>query len=171
MGSEECCAYLTRVWNEEVVANGTFSNDLKRADVTPIFKKSDSTTTKNYRPISVLPSVSKVFERLMQKQILTYIEQYLSPFLCGYRKGYSTQTALIALLEKWKYTLDNKNFSGAVLMDLSKAFDTINHELLIAKLHAYGFSKHSLQLIMDYLSNRLQHIKINTTFSSWSDIV
>ena len=171
MGSEECCAYLTRVCNEEVVANCTFSNDLKRADVTPIFKKSDSTATKNYRPISVLPSVSKVFERLMQKQILTYIEQYLSPFLCGYRKGYSTQAALIALLEKWKYTLDNKNFAGAVLMDLSKAFDTINHELLIAKLHAYGFSKHSLQLIMDYLSNRLQHIKINTTFSSWSDIV
>ena len=150
MGSEECCAYLTRVWNEEVVAKCTFSNDLKRADVTPIFKKSDSTATKNYRPVSVLPSVSKVFERLMQKQILNYIEQYLSPFLCGYRKGYSTQTALISLLEKWKYTLDNKNFAGAVLMDLSKAFDTINHELLIAKLHAYGFSQNSLQIIMDY---------------------
>ena len=170
MGSEECCAYLTRVWNEEVVAKCTFSNDLKRADVTPIFKKSDSTATKNYRPVSVLPSVSKVFERLMQKQILNYIEQYLSPFLCGYRKGYSTQTALISLLEKWKYTLDNKNFAGAVLMDLSKAFDTINHELLIAKLHAYGFCQNSLQLIMDYLTNRLQHIKINTTFSSWSEI-
>ena len=66
---------------------------------------------------------------------------------------------------------DNKKKPGAVLMDLSKAFDTINHELLIAKLHAYGFSKHSLQLIIDYLCNRLQHIKINTTFNSWSDIV
>ena len=86
MGSEECCAYLTGVWNEEVVANCTFSNDLKRVDVTPIFKKSDSTATKNYSPISVLPSV------LMQKQILTYIEQYLSPFLCGYRKGYTDCT-------------------------------------------------------------------------------
>ena len=58
----------------------------------------------------------------------------MSPSLCGYRKGYSTQTALISLLEKWKYTLDNKNFAGAVLMDLSKAFDTINHQLLIACL-------------------------------------
>ena len=81
------------------------------------------------------------------------------------------ELSLISLLEKWKHTLDNKNFAGAVLMDLSKAFDTINHQLLIAKLHAYGFSKNSLQLIMDYLTNRLQHIKINTTFSSWSEIV
>ena len=171
IGAEECCTYLTRVWNEELVANCTFPEDLKKADVTPVFKKNDPTLTKNYRPISILPTVSKVFERLMQKQIQGYIEKYLSPSLCGYRQGYSTQTALVSLLEKWKHTLDNKIFAGAVLMDLSKAFDTINHEFLIAKLHAYGFSKVSLQLIMDYLTNRLQHVKIDTTYSSWSEIL
>ena len=79
---------------------------------------------------------------------------YLSDFLCGYRKGYRTQHALIKLIESWRQSLDNRGYSGGVLMDLSKAFDTINHELLIAKLHAYSFSKESLDLISDYLSDR-----------------
>ena len=113
----------------------------------------------------------KFLKEIIQNQVLTYIDNFLSPHLCGYRKGYSTQTALISFLEKWKYTLDNKGYAGAVLMDLSKAFDTINHELLIAKLHAYGFSRSSLILILDYLSNRWQHVKIHTTFSSWSKLV
>ena len=93
------------------------------------------------------------------------------PFLCGYRKGFNTQTALLSLLEKWKSTLDKKGFAGAVLMDFSKAFDTINHELLIAKLNAYGFSEPSLKLIYNYLKDRLQHIKINSTFSEWSELI
>ena len=86
----------------------------------------------------------------MHKQISNHIETHLSPFMCGYRKGFSTQHALIALIEKWKVSLDNKGFAGAILMDLSKAFDTINHELLIAKLHAYGFNRNALVIIMDY---------------------
>ena len=61
--------------------------------------------------------------------------------MCGYRKGYSTQFALLALVEKWKKILDNHGYAGAIITDLLKAFDTINHELLIAKLHAYGFGK------------------------------
>ena len=87
----------------------------------------------------------------MKKQITPYIDTYLSPYLCGYRKGYSAQHALLSLLEKWKESLDNSGYAGDVLMDLSKAFDTLNHELLIAKLDAYGFSKPALKLILDYL--------------------
>ena len=87
----------------------------------------------NYRPVSVLPPISKIYEKLLQKQINNYIENILSPYLCGYRKGYSNQHALI---EKWKKILDEKAFCGEVLMDLSKTFDNINDELLIAKLHA-----------------------------------
>ena len=96
---------------------------------------------------------------------------HLIKHLCGYRRGLNTQTALLSLIEKWKSILDKKAFSGAVLMDLSKAFDTINHELLIAKLDAYGFSKKSLELTLEYLSNPLQHVKITSKFSSWSEIV
>ena len=101
----------------------------------------------------------------------TYIDKHLSIYLCGYRKGYNAQYALISLLEKWKKSLDQKNYAGAILMDLSKAFDTINHELLLAKLHAYGFDKTALAIIKSYLTNRWQHTKINTTFSSWTELL
>ena len=75
------------------------------------------------------------------------------------------------LVEKWKVCLDQKGYTGAVLMDLSKAFDMINHELLIAKLHAYGFSKDSLEMILNYLSNCYQPVKVNTMFSSWTELI
>ena len=75
----------------------------------------------------------------MQRQIITLIDKCLSPFPCGFRKGYNTQYALIVMIEKWKKHLDNNGISGAILMDLSKAFDTLNHELLVAKFKAYGF--------------------------------
>ena len=79
-----------------------------------------------------------------------------------YRKGFSTQQALLSLIEKWKKALDKKGYGGAILMDLSKAFDTINHELLIAKLEAYGFSNESLKLLHSYLSSRWQRIKVKS---------
>ena len=151
-----------------MLTENSFPKKLKLADIVPVFKKCDPTCARNYQPISVLPTVLKVFERLMHDQVTTYMDAHLSNYLCGYCKGFNTQTALLSLMEKWKSILDKKGFSGAVLMDFSKAFDTINHEILIAKLDAYSFSKKSLELILDYLSNRLQHVKINLTFSSWS---
>ena len=107
----------------------------------------------------------------MQKQILEYIDKHLSSHLCGYRKGHSTQTALIPMLEKLKLSMDNKGFAGGVLMDLSKAFDTINHQLLLVKLHACGFSQQALAIICSYLSTRKQRKKINNVFSSWKDLI
>ena len=80
------------------------------------------------------------------------LEHVLNPNLCGYRKGFSTQHALISMLEKWKQQLDKKGYAGAVLMDLSKAFDCINHELLIAKLDAYGLTNKALRMINNYIS-------------------
>ena len=91
-----------------------------------------------------MPPISKIYEKLSQKNISNYIENIFSPYLYGYRKGYSAQHALIFLIEKWKKILDEKWFCGTVLMDLPKAFDTINHEFLTAKLHAYGFEKTTL---------------------------
>ena len=108
----------------------------------------------------------------MDKQIKSYIEKHLSPFLCGYRKGYNSQYALLAMIEKWKEQLDKTaGITGGVMMDLSKAFDTLNHELLIAKLEAYGFDTGALTIILSYLSDRWQRTKINTSFSTWSEIL
>ena len=172
--AEVCTPFLTNIINKDL-RHSSFPNKLKLADITPIFKKDrikkkDATNVQNYRPVSVLPSTSKIFERIMQDQMSGFISGKLSPYLCGYRKGYSAQHALISLIEHWRSALDKKGYVGAVLMDLSKAFDCINHNLLIAKLHAYGFSIDALKLIKCYLSNRKQRVKINTSFSSWSDL-
>ena len=77
----------------------------------------------------------------------------------------------MALIEKWKASLDKNGYAGAILMDLSKAFDCLNHDLMLAKLHAYGFSKKSLNTIRSYLKHRWQRTKINTSFSKWSELL
>ena len=87
----------------------------------------------------IASTVSKIFERIMEEQITDCNGKFLFPFLCGYRKGFSTKYALLSLIESWRLCPDKRGFAGALLMDQSQAFDTINHELLIAKLHAYGF--------------------------------
>ena len=119
-----------------------------------VYKKENPLLAKNYRPVSVLLTVTTIFERLMQSQLNEHINQFLSPFLCGYRTGFSSQTALLSLIERWKIMLNNKGYAGAVLMDFSKAFNTINYELLTAKLHIYGFSKDALKLILSYLRSQ-----------------
>ena len=168
--SDICSSSILRIVNNGINVSH-FPDELKLADVTPVFKKEDPTNVKNYRPVSVLPVMSKVFERIMQKQINMYIEKFFSPNLCGFRKNFSTQNALTALIENWKISLDQNGYAGAMLMDLSKAFDTLNHELLLAKLHAYGFDKKSLYLIKSYLTDIWQRVKINTAFSSWTELL
>ena len=107
----------------------------------------------------------------MYEQIVHYFENFLSPFLCGFRKGFSTQHCLTVVLERWKKGLTYGNVAGAFLTDLSKAFDGLNHELLIAKLQAYGFDDQALSYVYSYLSDRKQGTKVNGSFSVWSDIV
>ena len=84
-----------------------FPDGLKEADVTPVFKKDDNTNKENYRPVSILPTVSKIYERNMYDQIYAYIGKFLSPYLCGFRKGYSTQYSIAAMVENWNKCLDN----------------------------------------------------------------
>ena len=116
ISSEVSADTLHNLFN--MLKTGNFPDNLKLADITPLFKKKNPLHKVNYGPVSVLPSISKVFEKLMQKQISDYINNYLSPYLCGYRKGFSSPQALISLIENWKRVLDKKGFGGAVLMDL-----------------------------------------------------
>ena len=97
----------------------------------------------------------------MQKQINEHIKNKLTLYLYRYRKGFGTQYALLSLTERWKIILQEKRFGGAVLMDLLKAFDTLNHELLIVKLGAYGFKNEFLNLIQSYLTNGWQKTKMD----------
>ena len=162
---------LTNIFNHEVIDCCNFPKKLKSAEVVPVFKKDLKTDKKNYRPISLLPVLSKVFERLICQQLDAFMSSHLSPFLCGFRKGFNTQHALLKLVESWKVGLDKGKVVGSFFMDLSKAFDSINHDLLIAKLEAYGLSRPALKLILSILRDRKQRTKINSTFSSWIDII
>ena len=101
-------------------------------------KKYSKSKKDHYRPISVLPNISKIYERLFFKQISEYFEQFLSKYQCGFRKGFSAQHSLLSMLKKWKSTFDNKKVFGTFLTDLPKAFDCLSHYLLIAKLNAYS---------------------------------
>ena len=148
-----------------------FPDKLKYADIAPLHKCAETTNKKKYRPIGMLPLVSKVFERILHKQIGYFINEKLFRYMCGYRKGYNTQYALMALLEQWRTTLDNQGYAGIVIMDLSKAFDTVNYELLLAKLHAYGFGKPALTMVNSYLTNRWHRTKINSSYSTWRELL
>ena len=108
----------------------------------------------------------------MFKQLSTFIEIKISQYLCGFRKGYNTQHALMKLFDKLNKNIDKGIKVGIFMMDLSKAFDCISHDLLIGKLHAYGLDKPSLKLILQ-LSKRqkTKRLKINSDFSTWKDVI
>ena len=99
------------------------------------------------------------------------MDKFLSKYQCGFRKGYNAQHCLLAMIEKWKKAVDNGNVFGALLADLSKAFDCLPHDLIIAKLNSYGFNLTALNLIDNYLTKRKQRTKINHSYSSWEYIL
>ena len=160
---------LAKVFNKSK-NNCIFPKTLKLAEVTPIHKKDETTLMKNYRPVSLLPIVSKLFEKKMSGQIVEYIDGFLSPYLFGYRKSHSAEQCLAVMLEQWRGALDNKDAAGAVLTDLSKAFDCLNHNLLLAKLNAYGFGREALEFVSSYLKYRKQRSKINKSFSLYDEL-
>ena len=151
--------------------NGCFPDDLKPAEVSPIFKRNDDLDKESYRPVSILFNVSNVFERIIYSQISAFMQDKLSKLLTGFRKNLNTQHCLMYMLENWKNMLDKGGYVCAMFMDLSKAFDTIHHDLMIAKLGAYGFSQDALQYTRSYLTNTQQRVRVNSNFSTWEDII
>ena len=157
--------FLTKAVNHAITEN-IFSEQLKKSEVIPLHKKEDPLKKEIYRPVSLLPHVSKVFERIIYKQINIYMQDKLSKHTPGFRKSHGTQHYLMTMLEKWKSALDKVENICVLFTDLSKAFDTINHDLLLAKLKAYGFSINALDLTCSYLKSRRQSVQMNNNFSS-----
>ena len=142
----------------------------KIVSVRPIFKKEERTEIGNYIPVSIL-NFSKIHERFLYNQISSFSDEYLWDFISAYKKGCNTNHVLIRLIKNWKTALDKSSFTGAVLMNLSKAFECIPHDLLIAKLYAYGQSFSLVTFLNSQLKDRKQNVRINNIFSEFQNIL
>ena len=125
----------------------------------------------NNSPISILPNLSKIFERCLCKQISIFFEDVPSKYQGGFRKEHSAQHCSLALIEKCKQSVDHGKAFGVLLTDLSKAFDWFPFSLFMAKLKAYGFHNSSLKWVNDYLSHRSQRTQVGNEYSSWKEII
>ena len=133
---------------EKSLEKSEYTSPFKFAEITPVHKKRSRFEKNNYRPVSILPVLSKVFEKCLYKQISSYFNDIFSKYQCGFRKGFSAQHYLLVMIEKWRSSMDQGKFFGALLTDLSKTFDCLQHDLLAAKLSAYGFDNNSTKFFL-----------------------
>ena len=154
------------------LTTGIFPDRLKCAKVIPIFKKDNPHLPGNYRPISLLPAISKVFEKVVYKQVYSYLNDnnILYKHQYGFRQSHSTELAAMEVSTKIFENLDNKKLPLAIFLDFSKAFDTIDHDILLYKLSHYGINNTALAWFKSYLSNRTQFVQYKNVFSTKSNI-
>ena len=158
---------LTLLINQ-VLNTGTFPDKLKIAKVIPIFKKGDPSLFENYRPISLLPAISKVLEKIIALQLSSYFEKNKLLFdnKYGFRTKHSTEHAALELIYRITNKMDTNEIPLNIFFDLSKAFDTIDHSILLNKLKYYGLKGPTLNVFQSYLSNRNQYTEIEDTTST-----
>ena len=154
------------------MSKGIFPDHLKIAKIVPIFKSGDASDFSNYRPISILPVFSKIYERIVYARLLNHLadNQFLHNLQFGFRSNHSTAHALIQLIDKISQAIDRKEFTVGVFIDLAKAFDTVNHSILLSKLEHYGVSGTPLSWFTSYLSSRKQYTIFNDFKSDFCNI-
>ena len=162
---------LTHLVNTSII-KGIFPDELKIAKVIPIFKSGNKDLIENYRPISILSVFTKVFEKVMYKHLINFVDKndILYNYQFGFRKQHSTNHAVITLVEKITTALDKDKIVVGCFLDLKKAFDTVNHRILISKLRKYGIRGHILQWFESYLKNRRQFVWIKNFKSQINSI-
>ena len=158
---------LTHIFNQAITLS-SFPDEWKMARVIPLYKNGQRNVAGNYRPISVLPAISKIMEKILYNQLYSYLSKFrlLSDSQFGFRKFHSTATALLDCTNDWYVNLDRKMFNLVVLIDLKKEFDTVDHQILLRKLELYGIKGQALSFLNSYLSNRSQKCQINGFLSS-----
>ena len=158
--SKQIVKPLTHIYNQSLLT-GVVPNELRIALVTPVLKANSKDEFSNYRPISVLPCFSKFLEKIMYKRVVKYLDKHNMLFQSqyGFRKKHSTNLATIELVTKILQAIDNSEYTIGVFLDLAKAFDTVNHEILLKKLEHYGIRGIALEWFQNYLTNRKQMVK------------
>ncbi len=156
---------LTLTLINETIINGTFPEVLKTAKVIPIFKKGDKQNLNNYRPISLLPVLSKIVEKIMNKQITDKLDEYklIDENQYGFRTEHSTEDAVVKFIDYIERAKVKNKYVASIHIDVSKAFDSCNHDILKAKLKRIGLNQKSMQLMSSYMKNRLQEVWIDDT--------
>ena len=151
---------------------GVFPKKLKIAVVKPIFKSGEHANMNNYRPISILPYLSKILEKIIHHRMMNHISNnnILSPSQFGFRRGHSTYMPLLILQDTITKGFEHNKFTCGLYLDLKKAFDTVEHKILFSKLHAYGFSGIFLNLLESYLTDRYQCVEYLNIQSSMQKI-
>jgi hypothetical protein len=167
---------LTYIFNR-VLSTGVFPDRLKYSEVQPLFKKGGKNEIANYRPISLLPSLSKIIEKIIYKWLISHLNEnnILTKEQFGFKKISTTNMATYALLNNIQQSLDKKWLVGGIFCDLQKAFDCVNHNILLEKMEYYGITGTAHKLMQSYLDNRYQRTKIkgkssNTSFLSWEPV-
>ena len=147
---------------------GMFPNELKLANVLPLFKSGDPMLFNNYRPVSLLCILSKVFEKVMYSRLFSFIENHnlLFQYQFGFRQMHSSYMALMIMMDKITAAMDRGDLVVGIFLDFSKAFDTVNHEILLDKLYHYGIRGTALDWFKIYLCNRRQFITYNRVSSN-----
>jgi hypothetical protein len=152
--------------------NAKVPEKLKIAKVIPLYKKKEKHNPENYRPISLLSTLNKIMEKLMYKRLITFLNKYkiLYAYQFGFRQGHSTSLALIEIIDNILSDLEEGKLVAGIYIDLSKAFDTVDHEILLDKLNHYGIRGQALNWFQDYLSNRKQYSIVNGKHSELKNI-
>ena len=162
---------LTVLINQSLMTS-IFPSKFKVAKIMPLLKKPNIFKVDNFRPISLLPCISKILEKCVFKQLNEYFEKHklLYNSQYGYRQGHSTESACMELIDKLHQQLDNSKRPLCIFIDLSKAFDTLNHVILLSKLKYYGLDENAISWFKSYLSDRKQYVEIENVKSSIKDI-
>ena len=165
------CYSLTKLFNA-CLQSGCMPEEWKSANITPVHKGGKLDAIGNYGPVSFLPIVVKVFEPLIHGQLYKHLQDndILDPAQFGFRPGHSTQEALVSLVEEWREAVDEDNLVGSVFIDLSKAFDAVDHQILLRKLKCYGVEGKKLEWFGDYLSCRRQRVCLGRSKSDWTAV-